>query len=86
MPFSAAAERALQREPHLLATLLTAGDDYEIVAAVPETSAAAFEAETHAKGISVSLIGRLEGADTGLRVLGPDGKALELDRTGYTHF
>ena len=56
------------------------------MAAVPEASAAAFEAETQAKGISVSLIGRLEGADTGLRVLGPDGKALELDRTGYTHF
>lgn len=86
VPFSAAAEKALRREPHLLPTLLTAGDDYEIVAAVPEASAIAFEAETQAKGVPVSLIGRLEGADTGLRVLGPDGKTLELDRTGYTHF
>ena len=40
VPFSPAARKVLAREPDLLATLLAAGDDYEIVAAVPETSAA----------------------------------------------
>ncbi len=35
----------------LLAILLAAGDDYEIVAAVPETSAPAFEAEAANKGV-----------------------------------
>lgn len=86
VPFSRAAEKALRREPELLGMLLTAGDDYEIVAAVPEASAAAFAAEAKAKGTPVTMIGRLEGADTGLRVLGPDGSALELDRGGYAHF
>ncbi len=86
VPFSPAAEEALRREPELLATLLTAGDDYEIVAAVPAASAAAFEAEANAKGTPVTLIGRLEGPDTGLRALDPEGRPLELERKGYTHF
>ena len=61
MPFSSAAQKALKREPELLATLLTAGDDYEIVAAVPEASAAGFEAEAAAKGATLTMIGRIEG-------------------------
>jgi len=86
VPFSPAAAKALQREPQLLAMLLTAGDDYEIVAAVPAASAAIFEAEMKAKGTPVTLIGRLDGTDTETRVLGPDGSELELARKGYAHF
>jgi thiamine-monophosphate kinase len=86
VPFSAAAQKALEREPQLLETLLTAGDDYEIVAAVPEASAAAFEAEAQAKGASVTKIGRIEGANGEVRVLRQDGEALELGHKGYTHF
>jgi thiamine-monophosphate kinase len=86
VPFSPAAQKVLKREPQLLATLLAAGDDYEIVAAVPAASAAAFEAEVKAKGTSVTQIGRLESPEAGLLVLGPNGKSLALDRVGYTHF
>ena len=86
VPFSPAARKALAREPAaLLANLLTAGDDYEIVAAVPEASAAAFEAEAKDKGVPVTAIGRISGSGE-VSVLGPDGKALELDRKGYAHF
>jgi thiamine-monophosphate kinase len=86
VPFSPAAAKALQRDPQLLATLLTAGDDYEIAAAVPAASAGTFEAEMKAKGTPVTMIGRLEGAVAEPRVLGPDGGDLELARTGFTHF
>jgi thiamine-monophosphate kinase len=86
VPFSSAARKALQREPKLLETLLTAGDDYEIVAAVPEASAAGFEAEAAAKGATLSLIGRIEGNAGGVRVVGPDGNSLELGRSGFAHF
>jgi thiamine-monophosphate kinase len=74
------------REPEVLASLLTAGDDYEIVAAVPETSVAAFEAEAKEKGVTVTAIGRISGPGGGVSVLGPDGKPLELGRKGYAHF
>jgi len=86
VPFSPAARQALQHEPKLLETLLTAGDDYEIVAAVPESSAGGFEAEAAAKGASVTVIGRIEGQAGEVRVLGPDGKTLTLERQGFSHF
>jgi len=86
VPFSQPAQKALQREPQLLETLLTAGDDYEIVAAVPEASAAAFEAEAQAKGASVTMIGRIAGPSGDIRVLGPKGEALKLVRQGFSHF
>jgi thiamine-monophosphate kinase len=86
VPFSPAAARALRREPQLVQALLTAGDDYEIVAAVPPASAAAFEAEVKAKGASVTLIGRFEVPEAGFRVLDGEGRPLEFERTGYSHF
>jgi thiamine-monophosphate kinase len=86
VPLSQAAERAVRHEPRLLAALLNAGDDYEIVAAVPGASGAAFEAEARRKGVALTEIGRLESPEAGLLVLGPDGKALKLDSGGYAHF
>ncbi len=86
VPFSPPAQRVLQHEPRLLGTLLTAGDDYEIVAAVPESSAADFEAEAQAKGVPVTMIGRTAGTSGDVRVLAPDGKPLELERKGFAHF
>ena len=45
VPLSPAAAKAVARDPELLEALLTAGDDYEIVAAVPEGNTSGFEAE-----------------------------------------
>jgi thiamine-monophosphate kinase len=86
VPFSAPARKALDHEPELLRTLLTAGDDYEIVAAVPRANSAAFEAEAKAKGASVTMIGRIEARSGKVSVLGPDGQAYDLGRTGFAHF
>jgi thiamine-monophosphate kinase len=86
VPFSSAARKALKREPKLLATLLTAGDDYEIVAAVPEASAAGFEAGAAAKGATLTTIGHIEGDAGAVRVVGPDGKTVALERSGFAHF
>jgi thiamine-monophosphate kinase len=86
VPFSPAARKALARNPELLAELLTAGDDYEIVAAVPDASVTAFTAEAKDKGVPVTAIGRISGSGGAVSVLGPDGQALPLDRTGYAHF
>ena len=85
VPFSPAAQKALAREPDLLAGMLTAGDDYEVVAAVPETSAKAFESEARNKGVPVTVFGRL-GQGSGVTVIGPDGAPLPLDRKGFAHF
>ncbi len=86
VPLSSAARKAVAREPKLLEALITAGDDYEIVAAVPEASAVSFEAETRAKGLSVAMIGRIEDPSGEARVLGPDGRALKVEHKGFAHF
>jgi thiamine-monophosphate kinase len=86
VPFSAAAQKALRHEPELLATLLTAGDDYEIVAALPEGSAAAFESEAAAKDARLTMIGRVEGQAGAVKVVDPNGKTLKLPRSGFSHF
>ena len=88
VPFSPRrAESARGMSLKLLATLLTAGDDYEIVAAVPEASAAAFEAEAAAKGARLTMIGRVEGQAGAVKVVDPNGIARSnLPRSGFSHF
>ena len=61
VPLSPAAAKAVTRDPELLEALLTGGDDYEIVAAVPEGNTSGFEAEAKSKGVTVTRIGRIEG-------------------------
>jgi thiamine-monophosphate kinase len=85
VPLSPASRKAVVRDPSLLEALLTGGDDYEIVASVPEASASAFENEIRAKGETVTQIGRLEERD-GIRVLGEGGRTLKLSHKGFAHF
>jgi thiamine-monophosphate kinase len=85
VPLSPAARKALARDPGLLAAMLTGGDDYEIVAAVPETSVKVFEAEAKNKTVPVTAFGRLEQGSE-IKVMGLDGAPLNLARKGFTHF
>jgi len=85
VPLSPAAAKAVTHDPALLEALLTGGDDYEIVAAVPDGNASGFEAEATAKGVTVTMIGRIEGA-TGTRVLGEGGRSIKLGPKGFAHF
>jgi thiamine-monophosphate kinase len=85
VPLSPASRKVLERDPSLLEALLTGGDDYEIVASVPDASALAFEAEIRGKGETVTQIGRIEERD-GTRVLDADGRPLKLSHKGFAHF
>jgi thiamine-monophosphate kinase len=86
VPFSPAAKKALEREPGLLPVLITAGDDYGIVAAVSEKSAADFESEAKAKGAPFALIGEVLPADQGLIVIDDQGQPITLKHKGFSHF
>jgi thiamine-monophosphate kinase len=86
VPFSESARKALDCDPELLAALIAGGDDYEILAAIPDVSGASFEAEARDKGTSVTMIGRIEGRPGGMKVLGPDGETLKLAAKGFSHF
>ena len=84
VPLSDPARKVLAREPQRLAQLLTAGDDYEILAAVPAGHAADFRAAA-AAGVPVTEIGRVV-AGTGLVVAGANGRLLPVGRSGWDHF
>lgn len=79
LPLSAAARAALQRDPALIRTILTGGDDYEIL----------FTASPSAKKklvrMPVTEIGRIEPG-RGVKVLNSLGKPMTLGRAGYRHF
>ena len=85
VPLSPSARKAIASDPKLLEALLTGGDDYEIVASVPETSASSFEAEIRTKDEIVTQIGHLEARD-GTRVLGEGGRTIKLSDRGFAHF
>lgn len=85
VPLSAPALLALDRSPSLFETVLTGGDDYEVLAAVPPDRAAAF-CDAAAKGqVPITEIGRLSDG-RGVTVTGRDGRPLTIERDGWDHF
>ena len=71
--------------PDRMATVLTGGDDYELLfTASPEREAAVMAAAA-AAGVPVTAIGRIE-AGQGVRVLDGAGSEIPLDGVGWRHF
>jgi thiamine-monophosphate kinase len=85
VPLSAAATKALAADPSLLPVLLTAGDDYEILAAMEQRHESAFEAEAGEHGVAVTAIGTIEPGAGAVTVM-HNGAPLELGHTGFAHF
>lgn len=65
--------------------LVTAGDDYEILAAVPPENAAAFEALAAKGGTPVTRIGEVT-REAGVTVLDAAGRPIEFATRGFDHF
>lgn len=86
IPLSAAARAVWNADPGILDSLVTGGDDYEILAAVRAGEEEAFEAGARAASVAVTRIG-VFGEGTGrLTVLDAQGRPRALARTGYDHF
>lgn len=86
VPFSEAVKTALAREPGLLPDLITAGDDYVVVAAVSEKSAEAFESEAEAHETCFTPLGEITNAADGVQVVDGRGQVMTLKRKGFSHF
>ncbi|MGH6842205.1 MAG: thiamine-phosphate kinase, partial [Methylocella sp.] len=80
VPLSDAARKILRDAPPLLETILTGGDDYEILCAVPPSRSAAFEAEAAAAGVLVRLIGTAEPGKMPPVFKDAEGRSLVLAR------
>jgi thiamine-monophosphate kinase len=84
VPLSEAGRRAIAADPALLKTVLTGGDDFEIVAAVPPDAAEPFAADCADAGVAVTAIGRIDAGD-GVAIEGlPEG--IDLGTGGFAHY
>jgi thiamine-monophosphate kinase len=86
VPLSDAARALVAAEPALLATVLTGGDDYELVFAAHPAAAAALQAAAARSGVAITRIGAMVAGAAEVTVLDADGTPMALARGGWSHF
>jgi len=85
VPLSKAAQAACASEPKLVETILTGGDDFEVVATIPPGKLVAFRAAAKAARVPVTEIGRIT-AGKGARFCAANGRLLTFARASFSHF
>jgi thiamine-monophosphate kinase len=91
VPLSDPARKVLAREPQRLAQLLTGGDDYEVLAAVPEERCGELRDAAARVGVPMTDVGKVGPSawpdrGSGLLIDGPDGQPVAVGRPGWDHF
>ena len=86
VPMSPATQSALRVAPRLLETVLTGGDDYEILCTVPADRADSFRVAAAARGVVVTPIGRITAASSAPLFIDATGAVLEFQRPSFSHF
>lgn len=86
IPLSAAAAALLARGTVGIETIVSGGDDYEILCTIPEDRFEAFvQAAGHA-GVAVTSIGMVVAGSSIPRFLDGEGGEIALPRLSYSHF
>jgi thiamine-monophosphate kinase len=85
VPLSKAARKAVAAEPKLIQTILTGGDDFEVVAAVPPKALGALKAAAQAARVPLTDIGGVV-AGKGVRFRATDGRTLRFAHASFSHF
>jgi thiamine-monophosphate kinase len=86
VPLSPAARHVVAAEPGRIETVLTGGDDYEIVCAVPPRKLAAFRAAAAKTRVPVAEIGVVTKGHGPPRFLDSSGNPLLFKRLSFSHF
>jgi thiamine-monophosphate kinase len=86
VPLSDAARTALAKEPALIETIITGGDDYEVLACVPADRIEALRRQASAVGVAVTDIGTVTAGQGQARFVDVRGKPLVLARPSFSHF
>jgi thiamine-monophosphate kinase len=85
VPLSDAARAALDADGALLETIITGGDDYEILATVAPAKFERFRDAAAAAEVAVTAIGEVT-AGSSVHVRDASGKLLSLAHPSFTHF
>jgi thiamine-monophosphate kinase len=86
IPLSKAASAALAAGAVTMGEIVSGGDDYEILCAVPDQDFEAFAQAADSVGVAVSSIGTIIAGDLPPRFLDQAGTELPLTRASYSHF
>jgi thiamine-monophosphate kinase len=86
VPLSVAARVALAKEPALIETIITGGDDYEVLACVPADKMEALRHQAAAAGVAVTDIGTVAAGQGQARFVDVRGKMLVLAHPSFSHF
>jgi thiamine-monophosphate kinase len=86
VPLSDGVRAALAKEPGLIETIITGGDDYEVVACVPAGKVEALRQQASAAGVAVTEIGAVTAGQGEARFLDPDGQLLMFAHPSFSHF
>jgi thiamine-monophosphate kinase len=86
IPLSAAAARLLARGTVGIEAIVSGGDDYEILCAIPENQWEAFVQAAGLAGVPVTSIGTVIAGSAVPRFLDGKGSEIALPRLSYSHF
>ena len=86
IPMSSAAKAVLAASAAGIETLISGGDDYEILCAVCPSAFEEFMREARTAGVAASPIGTIVGGGAAPKFLDAMGKELALTQASYSHF
>jgi thiamine-monophosphate kinase len=86
VPLSKAASAVLATGVVSMAEIISGGDDYEILCAIPQGTFDEFVRTAQTAGVAVSAIGTVIAGESPPKWLDAEGKELPLTRTSYSHF
>jgi thiamine-monophosphate kinase len=86
IPLSAPAAALLGRGAIGFESIVSGGDDYEILCAVPESHFETFAQAARLAGVVVSSIGTVIAGASAPRFLDGEGREIALKRLSYSHF
>jgi thiamine-monophosphate kinase len=86
IPLSAAAAALLAGGSVGIETIVSGGDDYEVLCAIPENRLAAFTRAAGIAGVAVTSIGAVVAGVSGPKFLDAQGSEIGLKRLSYSHF
>jgi len=85
VPLSPVARQVVATAPALIETILTGGDDFEVIATVAPDRFEALRREAAAADVTMTRIGTVT-AEPGAHFRDADGRALVFQRPSYSHF
>ncbi len=86
IPLSDAAQLAVANEPEQIETIMTGGDDFEILACVPADNVDALRRRAAAADVAVTEIGTVAAGEGQTRFRDRQGNMLVFARPSFSHF